>query len=134
MAKRYYDLAAETSTDAIAPVALAMFKLKFVFFFDYMKENLAWHSALIMFLDSTLGPHWDFFAMSVILAIIPYLLLQYMQNRGNGNQQRPPVAPVIIHARGADHPPLRPEIINLTEVRRTPEENPTPPNNEQNQE
>jgi SEL1 protein len=81
LAKRYYDLAAETSIDAIVPVALAMVKLRAIFFMDYMKDNFAWHSALIVFLDSTLGPHWDFFVMSVLLAIIPYLLLQYWQNR-----------------------------------------------------
>ena len=81
LAKRYYDLAADTSTEAIAPVALAMMKLRLVFLLDYMKENFAWHSALLLFLDSTLGPHWDFFVMSVLLAIIPYLLLQYYQNR-----------------------------------------------------
>jgi len=81
LAKRYYDLAADTSTEAIAPVALAMMKLRLIFLLDYMKENFAWHSALLLFLDSTLGPHWDFFVMSVLLAIIPYLLLQYYQNR-----------------------------------------------------
>uniref|UniRef100_A0A914YZJ4 Uncharacterized protein n=1 Tax=Panagrolaimus superbus TaxID=310955 RepID=A0A914YZJ4_9BILA len=81
LAKRYYDLAAETSVDAVVPVALAMLKLRAIFFLDYMKDNFAWHSALIVFLDSTLGPKWDFFVMSVLLAIIPYLLLQYWQNR-----------------------------------------------------
>lgn len=87
LAKRYYDLSADTSADAFAPVALAMLKLRMVFFVDYLKDNLAWHSAVFVFLDSTLGPHWDFFVMSVLLAIIPYLLLQYYQNRRVQNPQ-----------------------------------------------
>ena len=97
LAKRYYDLAAETSMDAIVPVALAMIKLRAVFLLDYMKDNFAWHSALIVFLDSTLGPHWDFFVMSILLAIIPYLLLQYWQNRR-------PVAAQVPH----EHIPVPP--------------------------
>jgi SEL1 protein len=36
LAKRYYDLAAETSTDAVWPVTIALIKLKLEFFLDHL--------------------------------------------------------------------------------------------------
>uniref|UniRef100_A0A7E4W8N3 HCP-like protein n=1 Tax=Panagrellus redivivus TaxID=6233 RepID=A0A7E4W8N3_PANRE len=81
LAKRYYDQASETATEALVPVALAMLKLRAVFLLDYMKENFVWHSALLVFLDSSLGSHWDVFVMSLLVGIIPYFVFQYWQNR-----------------------------------------------------
>ena len=40
LAKRYYDMAAETSSEAIIPVNLALFKMNLVSFYgDYYKVN-----------------------------------------------------------------------------------------------
>lgn len=38
LAKRFYDMAAETSTDAQVPVALALMKLGLLFTLHYVKE------------------------------------------------------------------------------------------------
>lgn len=38
MAKRFYDMAAETSTDAYMPVSLALMKLTALFLVEYFKE------------------------------------------------------------------------------------------------
>ena len=38
LAKRFYDMAAETSADAQVPVTLALAKLGFLFSIEYMKE------------------------------------------------------------------------------------------------
>jgi SEL1 protein len=38
LAKRCYDLAAETSTDAKVPVALALLKLQFIYKLEALKE------------------------------------------------------------------------------------------------
>lgn len=38
MAKRFYDMAAQTSPDAQAPVALALVKLGVLFFWEWARE------------------------------------------------------------------------------------------------
>lgn len=38
LAKRYYDMAAETSADAQVPVALALVKLGLLYGFSYLRE------------------------------------------------------------------------------------------------
>ncbi len=41
MAKRFYDMAAETSADAIVPVSLALFKLGLLFAAEFLHEVLS---------------------------------------------------------------------------------------------
>lgn len=66
LAKRFYDLASETSTEAYIPVTLALIKLNFLFYFEHLErryENLYKFYSLI---DS----NWDIYLMSVIALLI----------------------------------------------------------------
>lgn len=38
LAKRYLDLAADTANEALVPVALALFKLRLLFFYSYFVD------------------------------------------------------------------------------------------------
>lgn len=38
LAKRYFDLAADTASEAFVPVALALLKLRFLFFYSYLAD------------------------------------------------------------------------------------------------
>lgn len=49
LAKRFYDLAAETSVDAKVPVALALFKLNFLFSVQSVREVRNCSKAIIWF-------------------------------------------------------------------------------------
>ncbi|XP_075221612.1 protein sel-1 homolog 1-like isoform X2 [Lycorma delicatula] len=75
LAKRCYDMAAETSADAKVPVALALMKLSLFFSLKYLQES-RWQEWLVLLnLDRSLGPNWDFYLVSILvglLAIIVY--------------------------------------------------------------
>ncbi|XP_039282368.1 protein sel-1 homolog 1 [Nilaparvata lugens] len=75
LAKRCYDMAAETSADAKVPVALALLKLSLFFSLKYFQES-RWQEWLVLLnLDQSLGPNWDFYLVTVLvglLAIIVY--------------------------------------------------------------
>lgn len=97
MAKRYYDQAAETSTDAIVPVTLALIKLRFLFFIDYfvnvghqktgtarplspLQRSLP-IAAAMEFFDDQIGPNWDLYLMSVFLGLFLWLTVLYLHYR-----------------------------------------------------
>lgn len=75
LAKRYYDMAAETSADAQVPVALALTKLGILYSVSYFKEY-NWEKMLpAVSITRLLGPNWDLYVMTTLaflLGIIVY--------------------------------------------------------------
>uniref|UniRef100_A0A8D1UBN4 SEL1L2 adaptor subunit of ERAD E3 ligase n=1 Tax=Sus scrofa TaxID=9823 RepID=A0A8D1UBN4_PIG len=74
LARRLYDMAAQTSPDAHIPVFFALMKLETVhllrdiLFFNF---TMRWKW---MKLDNTLGPYWDLFVIGLIVAMLIFLL------------------------------------------------------------
>ncbi|KAM9682032.1 protein sel-1 homolog 2 isoform 2-T2 [Dama dama] len=74
LARRLYDMAAQTSPDAHIPVFLALMKLQTVhllqdiLFFNFTRK-WKW-----MTLDNTIGPYWDLFVIGLIVAVLIFLL------------------------------------------------------------
>lgn len=92
LAKRFYDMAAETSVDAKVPVALALAKLALVFAVKNLEE-----------LKILIGPetlesveaYWDLYLLSLLLGLLGILML-LRRPRARLQQPRPqprPVAP-----------------------------------------
>ncbi|XP_054579900.1 protein sel-1 homolog 2 isoform X3 [Eptesicus fuscus] len=75
LARRLYDMAAQTSPDAHMPVFFALVKLETmhllqdILFFNQFTMRWKW-----MKLDDTLGQYWDLFAIGLIVAMLIYLL------------------------------------------------------------
>jgi len=71
LAKRYYDLAAETSPDAAVPVALARLKLALVYFVENFKLSNIANSAYEKYAPTRLlGPDWDLYLMTFLAALL----------------------------------------------------------------
>ncbi|TKC34206.1 hypothetical protein EI555_007027, partial [Monodon monoceros] len=80
LARRLYDMAAQTSPDAHIPVFFALTKLETVHLFrdilffnnvSYQQFTMRWKW---MKLDNTLGPYWDLFVIGLIVAVLIFLL------------------------------------------------------------
>nr|XP_054366191.1 protein sel-1 homolog 2 [Mirounga angustirostris] len=75
LARRFYDMAAQTSPDAHVPVFFALVKLETVhllqdiLFFNQFTMKWKW-----MKLDNTLVPYWDLFVIGLIVAVLIFLL------------------------------------------------------------
>ncbi|XP_076971242.1 protein sel-1 homolog 2 isoform X4 [Tamandua tetradactyla] len=75
LARRLYDMAAQTSPDAHIPVFFALMKLETVhllrdiLFFNQFTIQWKWIK-----LDNSLGPYWDLFLMGLIVALLIFLL------------------------------------------------------------
>ncbi|VDN07580.1 unnamed protein product [Thelazia callipaeda] len=76
LAKRFYDMAAETSTDAYMPVNLALLKLTALFSLNYFKEN-----SFVTMLDYIFGANWDLYAISLFFGLIVILWMGYRRQR-----------------------------------------------------
>ncbi|XP_043399953.1 protein sel-1 homolog 2 isoform X5 [Chelonia mydas] len=75
LAKRWYDLAAQTSSDASIPVFLARMKLEVKLLFSEMQLFKQFTSSWKMSkLDTVLRPHWDLFALVVIVILLVLLI------------------------------------------------------------
>ncbi|XP_015331794.1 protein sel-1 homolog 2 isoform X2 [Marmota marmota marmota] len=74
LARRLYDMAAQTSTDAHIPVFFALMKLETmhllrdILFFNF---TLRWKW---MKLDNVLGPYWDLFVIGLIVVMLIFLI------------------------------------------------------------
>lgn len=79
LAKRFYDMASETSSEAHVPVVLALFKLNFLFFLeDFLKTN---NSLDFLFNPSErFGEFWDVYLMSVLAGVFAVIYL--LRRRG----------------------------------------------------
>ncbi|XP_042637662.1 protein sel-1 homolog 2 [Orycteropus afer afer] len=74
LARRLYDMAAQTSPDAHIPVFFALMKLETVHFLQdtlFFNFTMRWKW---MKLNNTLGPYWDFFVIGLIVALLIILL------------------------------------------------------------
>ncbi|KAH0568920.1 protein sel-1 homolog 1 [Cotesia glomerata] len=94
LAKRCYDLAAETSPDARIPVALALIKLYFLFGIDYLKE-FSFNEHMTKW-DQMLGQNWDLYVIGVLTGMLSLVI--YFR------RPQPPQQP----QRGAGATPARP--------------------------
>ncbi|XP_043368012.1 protein sel-1 homolog 2 isoform X6 [Dermochelys coriacea] len=74
LAKRWYDLAAQTSPDASIPVFLARMKLEVKLLFSEMQLFKFTSSWKMSKLDTVLRPHWDLFALVVIVILLVLLI------------------------------------------------------------
>lgn len=93
LAKRFYDLAADTNADAKIPVALALIKLQLIYKFESLREdNLV---KMLMGLDENIASNWDLYlitVMTIFLGMIIYSrrpapeTMQTESNGSNGNQ------------------------------------------------
>ena len=72
LAKRFYDMAAETSTDAKVPVALALAKLGFVF---AMKNWEEYQITLSPEWKARIEMYWDLYLVTVLLGLLGILLM-----------------------------------------------------------
>ncbi|XP_041070466.1 protein sel-1 homolog 1 isoform X1 [Carcharodon carcharias] len=95
LAKRFYDMAAETSPDAQVPVFLALCKLGMMYSLDYLSETKFQEMWMQIDLDMLLGPEWDLYLMT-ILALLLGTVIAYRQRqqqpelRAPGPQQPEP--------------------------------------------
>lgn len=89
LAKRFYDMASETSSEAHVPVALALFKLNLLFYFESffnIKNNINNRNSNINFYNDLFvnpsyyfGNLWDIYLMSFLAGIIT--LMYFMRRR-----------------------------------------------------
>ncbi|XP_018494082.1 protein sel-1 homolog 1 [Galendromus occidentalis] len=74
LAKRYYDLAAATSSEAQVPVMFALMKMAIIYGFEYLNhfrwDNMGQAGTV---LQKVLGPDWDLYVMSFLAALIAVL-------------------------------------------------------------
>lgn len=71
LAKRFYDMAADTSTDAKVPVALALAKLSFVFAFK------SWKDFKVILSPDTLAKlelYWDVYLITLLIGLLGILV------------------------------------------------------------
>ncbi|PAV60716.1 hypothetical protein WR25_02921 [Diploscapter pachys] len=78
LAKRFYDMAAEHSTDAIVPVTLALSKLALIFLVEQLNTN-----PVIAYAEKMIGPYWDIVAIAVLLIIPTLYFMQRHLGRRN---------------------------------------------------
>jgi len=73
LAKRFYDMAAESNVDAQIPVMLALSKLSIYFLMEYLKD----HSGIYKTLDIRLffGPYWDIYLTTLLALIVGFILI-----------------------------------------------------------
>ena len=85
LAKRFYDMAAETSTDAKVPVALALAKLSFIFAFK------SWHDYKVILSPEILAKielYWDVYLITVLIGLLGVLVLARRPRRVQAQQQQ----------------------------------------------
>ncbi|KRZ11625.1 Protein sel-1 -like protein 1 [Trichinella zimbabwensis] len=71
LAKRFYDMALEVSSDAALPVTLALVKLTILFTLEKLQHGEWWR---LDFMESTFGSFWDIYIITAIGASICALL------------------------------------------------------------
>ncbi|KAK4884553.1 hypothetical protein RN001_000824 [Aquatica leii] len=86
LAKRCYDLAAETSVDALVPVTLALLKLNVMFNVEGLKESSFWLTDI----NELFGSNWDLYLITTLAGILGVIL--YFRRPQGPLQQQQPVA------------------------------------------
>jgi TPR repeat protein len=87
LAKRFYDLAAETNADAKIPVALALLKLNFLYKFEsfYSRED---NFFKVFGLDKNIASNWDLYLITIITILLGMII--YSRRPPPELPQRPP--------------------------------------------
>lgn len=81
LAKRMYDLAAETSADAKIPVALALLKLQAIMQVEAIRES---PFRFILYMDENIIANWDLYLITVLTLFLGFIM--YMKrNQGQAN-------------------------------------------------
>ncbi|XP_046849524.1 protein sel-1 homolog 1-like isoform X2 [Xenia sp. Carnegie-2017] len=75
LAKRFYDMAAEASPDAQAPVTLALAKLGVLYSLDWINNNYDVWSRIHVNLDERLGTNWDIYLMTILAILVGLLII-----------------------------------------------------------
>lgn len=76
LAKRYYDMAADSSADAHVPVALARLKLAIIYGLESMKKYNWARLTSHVNVTKILGPDWDLYlmtALALLLGLVVYI-------------------------------------------------------------
>ena len=82
LAKRYYDLAAETSKDAYIPVFLALVKLAFLYGWEpFYNENTKEQYQMYFTLEYWFGPSWDIYLITILVGVLSALIFVIMNRR-----------------------------------------------------
>lgn len=71
LAKRCYDLAAETSTDAKVPVTLALLKLQLLFKLESLKDS---PFSILLHLDENIVLNWDLYLITLLTMILGMII------------------------------------------------------------
>jgi SEL1 protein len=79
LAKRFYDMAAETSVEAYVPVTLALLKLNILFYLDNSLFAKSTYLNLVTHPSHYFGQLWDIYLMTVLAGIIT--LLYFVRRR-----------------------------------------------------
>jgi SEL1 protein len=85
LAKRFYDMAAETSADAKVPVALALTKLGVIFGLRSLDE---YKLAIGPEAWATLEMYWDLYLLTILLGLLGLLVLARRPRFGAAEQQQ----------------------------------------------
>ena len=116
LAKRFYDMAAETSTDAKVPVAIALAKLGINFAINNWPYSLqSFKITISPDIYAKLELYWDIYLLTVLVGLLGLVLLvrrprpqrQPTANNVRNNIQPPVAAPVAAQqeAEGAEASP-----------------------------
>lgn len=73
LAKRFYDMASETSGEAHVPVALALFKLNLLFYFENMFKNNRFFFDFFSQPSYYFGNLWDVYLMTILAGLISFM-------------------------------------------------------------
>lgn len=107
LAKRMYDLAAETNADAKIPVALALLKLQAIIHVEAIRES---PFRFILYMDENIIANWDLYLITILTLFLGFIM--YMkrnqeaanprtnqrevadrQENNNGGEQSPETPP-----------------------------------------
>lgn len=77
IAKRYYDMALESSSDAFIPVSMALVKLSLLFFWDYIKSSYVYE--ISPDLSGSIGRNWDLVLIGFIVGSLTILWVERRQ-------------------------------------------------------
>ena len=86
LAKRFYDMAAETSADAKVPVALALTKLGLTFALNNWSEY-----SILLSPDTlaTLELYWDLYLITLFLGLLGLIIFMRRPVQPRGGQRQP---------------------------------------------
>lgn len=85
LAKRMYDLAAETNADAKIPVALALLKLQAIMQVEAIRES---PFRFILYMDENIIANWDLYLITVLTLFLGFIMYMKRNQEGPRTNQR----------------------------------------------